>query len=652
MTETDSYTVRLSITLIIVIGVVVYANSFLGTFVYDDHGNIVYNQRIRQIWPPWSVLAGNARPIGSLSFAVNYGIHGLRLFGYHAVNLLIHLLAALTLYGICRRTFTRGQLAPRYGPAACGLALAVAVLWMVHPLQTQSVTYVVQRLEALMGLFYLLTLYCFIRAQDSPRRLGWYSGAVVCCALGMGTKEVMVTAPVMVLWYDRALVASSWREIFRRRGAFYAALAGTWGLLAVLMLGQSPSYYTNDIVVVKGISAPEYALSQPEVILHYLRLAFWPTGQCLDYAWPVAQTPGEIIPPLLAICGLLVATAWCVFRRPAWGFVGAWFFVILAPTSSIVPVRDLAYEHRMYLPLAAVVATVVVVGYKLLEKLLHGGATAGVGKRLLYTGLLLACVTALGFATHRRNRVYASDIALWSDVVQKAPHNWRGYLNLGSALLRQDEYEKAIHYLHRALELRPGYARASHRLAVAYHELGRLDEALHYCQEALRVNPKDSRFHVTLAKVLGGLKRFEESIRHYREAIRIAPSCVAAHFNLAEALTATDPDSAMEHYRIGLGFFPNDPRALNKLGLLCEHRGMLPEATEHFRKAALSGPGQPEPHFNLARLLSREGHRDEAIRHLHEALRLDPGYAASAQADPDLQSILELLPPEARVSSS
>ena len=221
---------------VVAAGVAAYANSLHGPFIFDDARSIAEDPAIRHLWPPWAPLKGATRPTSAWTFAVNYALGGLRVEGYHVVNLLIHLSAALVLWGVARRTLKayfvtvhgdcpnfRGEVRENgtVPLRPVWLALAIALLWVVHPLQTQAVTYVVQREESLMGLFYLLTLYGFLRAQDSRRPGWWYAASAGCCALGMGAKKVMVTAPLMVLWYDRALVAGSWREIFRRRWIYW-----------------------------------------------------------------------------------------------------------------------------------------------------------------------------------------------------------------------------------------------------------------------------------------------------------------------------------------------------------------------------------------------------------------------------------------------
>jgi len=311
---------------------------------------------------------------------------------YHAVNLAIHLLAALTLFGLLRRTLARmggagsaGQGRPTPPPdthlpapgpsagalAAAGdaarqsdaaaLAFAIALLWALHPLQTEAVTYVVQRAESLAGLFFLLTLYGFVRAVESgkpPRARHWFLASIVTCLLGMASKEVMVSAPLIVLLYDRTFVAGSFAEACRRRGRYYAGLAATWLLLAWLVLGTAGRGGTAGLGTPVPWSA--YALTQGQAIVRYLQLAAWPHPLVFDYGTSVVRSWVEAWWQTTAVLALLGLAIWALFKKPRTGFLAAAFFVILAPTSSVVPVATQTMaEHRMYLPLVSVITLLI-----------------------------------------------------------------------------------------------------------------------------------------------------------------------------------------------------------------------------------------------------------------------------------------------------
>ena len=504
-----------------------YANSFAGIFLFDDGRTIVENLSIRHLWPPWEFLRG-PRPVVDLTLAINYAISGVRPWSYHAVNLVVHLLSALTLFGLVRRTLNRLS-----NPRAASIAFAASLLWAVHPLQTQAVTYIIQRSESIMGLFYLLTLYLIARsaAAESWRHKNlWYAGAVVACALGMCSKAVMVTAPLVAILYDRAFLASSWRETIQRRWGLYLALAATWAILFVtgvfggVIETSAESHSTVGFGVTRS-TPMEYALTQASVILHYLQLAFWPHPLCLDYAWPVTRHVADAALPLVVIAVLLAATIWACVRRPALGFFGVAFLLILAPTSSVVPIQDVAVEHRMYLPLAVIVVLVVLTA----DRIIRSRALAAI---LL---IIVAAVFAVG--TYQRNKVYASAVTMWQDVVSQRPSNGRARNNLGNALVAANRTAEAIPH-EQALRLVEPNATIHYSYGVALAKLSRTDEAIAHYREALRLFPEHVKVRNNLGMLIAEQGRYDEAIEHFEAALRIEPDYAEARYNLGLALNA------------------------------------------------------------------------------------------------------------------
>ncbi len=367
---------RFILVLVIAAGVWAYHNSFRAPFIFDDTAAISGNPHIRHLWPIRDAMSAplasavSGRPVVCLTLALNYAVGGWNVWGYHALNLTVHLLSALALFGILRRTFEGATLRDRFGGAAGWLAAAITLIWEVHPLQTESVTYVVQRTELLMGLFLLLTLYCTLRCSQSPHASVWCLAAIVSCALGMGSKEVMVAAPLIVLLYDRVFLAPSFRELWRRRAVLYVGLAATWLILAVLV-ATTPRANTG--FGIESLTPWDYLKTEAGVIVYYLRLCFWPHPLVIDYFdWPITLSLKDGLVPGVVVVGLLGATAWTFRRQPPLGFLGAWFFLILGPTSSFLPsLGEAAAERRMYLPLAAVVTMVVVGAFLLGKRLLE-----------------------------------------------------------------------------------------------------------------------------------------------------------------------------------------------------------------------------------------------------------------------------------------
>ncbi len=394
----------------------VYANSFSAPFVFDDLMAITQNPTIRHLDRLGDVLSSplfatgaTGRPMVSLSLAINYALGGYEVRGYHITNTLIHTLAALVLFGIVRRTLLRPGLSERFGIAALPLAFAVALLWAVHPLLTESVTFVIQRSESLMGLFYLLTLYGFIRSVESPVPRRWEIFTVMVCLLGMATKEVMVSAPLVVLLYDRCFATGSFRAAWRARWKMYTGLAATWLLLAYLVVGS----HQRGGSFQGGVSSWDYLLTQCQAIVMYLKLAVWPSPLVVDYGMTIVHRLADVWLQALLLVLLAVGTVVALRRRQAAGFLGFCFFAILAPSSSVVPlITQTMAEHRMYLPLASVIALVVLGAYRWL------------GKYSLPLWLVLVVVA--GVVTIARNRDYESNLKLWTVTVAAVPDNAAG----------------------------------------------------------------------------------------------------------------------------------------------------------------------------------------------------------------------------------
>ncbi len=512
----------------------VYSSSFGGAFVFDDLPNIVDNPSIRSVrpladtlWPPPTNIGVAGRPVVNLSLALNWAISGDDPWSYHLVNLLIHALATLALYGIVHLSVTAPPLDARFHRSATSLALATALLWAIHPLQTEAVTYVVQRCESLMGLLFLFTLYCAIRGWRRSSWRGWHGLAVASCLLGVGCKETIAVAPVLVLLYDVIFNRRRPIDALRRSRGLYTGLALCLTMLVVQVSAGGTA---------RGAPWEEYSpwlpyvLTQAQVTVHYLGLALWPGSLCLDYAWPLA-TPAATAPFVLVMTVLVTLSLIAIARRHPLGYLGAWFFGTLAPPA-LVPMPDVAFEHRMYLPLAAVAAAVVI-------------AVRYLGRRLpqrfaAVTGwsLLVIVVVMLGLRTHARNLDYRDPVALWTDIVEERPSNSRAFNNLATLLEGRVGTEERITLYRRAITADPGYATAHWNLALLFQGRGDHESAMHHYREAVRLNPNDAGWRNDLAMFLRSLGRVEEAIEEYRTAVRINPDwpqTSAIHFNLGLA---------------------------------------------------------------------------------------------------------------------
>ncbi len=548
---------------LVLVGLLVYSNSLTGPFVFDDVEAIVKNPTLRhwsQSWmPPAHGETVSGRPLLNFTLAINYALGGLNPTGYHVVNLLIHLSAGLLLLGWVRRTLELPVLRKTFGSMALPLAFAVALLWIVHPLQTESVTYVAQRAESLMGLFYFLTLYAFVRSLTSPAALRWQALAVAACLAGMLTKEVMVTVPLLVFLYDRTFGAGTFATAWRQRYKLYLALAATWLALVVEWLLSPARGGTAGFGL--AISPWAYALKQCDAVARYLLLAVWPHPLVFDYGSALVANPWAILPQALVLAALFAGTIYALRRNPPLGFAGAFFFLVLAPTSSVVPVATQTMaEHRMYLPLAAVLAVAVL------------GSYTWAGRKIL--GLWFALALALGCMTYLRNRDYRTALLLWADTVRK----------------------------------NPGSARAHSQLGTAYLQLGQLPDALREYLLVVKIDPayRDGYNDVGLVQLRQG--RVEDALTTLAQSVERNPEFAVAHFDYGNALfTGNRLAEAEKQYRAALRLQPNYAEAHNNLGAVLSKQGQMAAAVAEFQEALRLQPDYADAQKNLTRIQAQPG---------------------------------------------
>lgn len=550
------WTIPLLATAIVAAGLWAYATSFNGVFVLDDVRALGRNETIRTLWPlstplsPPTATTVAGRPIANLSLAINYALappavrdvfeigtpgapedaaDRLRqnARGYHVGNLLIHLAAALALFGIVRRTLLTARLKPTFEAVADWVAGAIAIVWVVHPVTTAAVTYIVQRVESLMGLFYLLTLYCAIRATEGRRRGAWAAAAVASCALGMGTKETMVTAPLVVATWSWIFARDSIHDD-RRAGPFDIAqdrrarptvlavgLAATWVILAALVYGErrGPSLSLD------AATAWSYLLTQAEVIVHYIGQAFAPTALVSLYDWPLVASFASVWPEFLLVAALVLATGVGVVRRWPAAFLGVWFFLILAPSSSVLPIiTEVAAEHRMYLPLGAIVAALVTSAF-FVGRRLNLNRRAGAGVAFAAT---VALVAWLGTETRARNQDYWSDETLWRDTVAKRPADPRPRVLYGSVLLRDGKITEAETQLQAAVRLAPDDPMARLRLGSALAQQRKFDEAVPHVERAAANLPGDPGPYRMLGEICAAQGKEALAIQNLERALQLA----------------------------------------------------------------------------------------------------------------------------------
>ena len=587
------------------IGLWSYSNSFAGVLVGDDEAAIAQNVSIRSLWPPTAPLMPPkdttvaARPVANLTFAVNYALASgtSDLWGYHGFNLIVHLLAGLGLFGVVRRTLLSAPLRARFGGVSGPLAFAIAAMWIAHPLHTQAVTFLAQRVESLMGLFYIATLYCSIRAAEADfndRR--WTTTAVVACVLGMGTKETMISAPLMValwIWICRPDVT-----LFGKPRTLLIGLAATMAVAIALATTEARTGSAG--FGVKGWTWWSYLRTQSAVIVHYLRLAFWPRPLIFQYGWLPAESWGAVMPQILLLGSLGIATVAALVRRMPVGLIGAWFFLILAPSSSIIPIStEVAAEHRMYLPLAAVI-TVVVLGVFGAWRKLQRKPIPGVGFYAAWIALA-AIVVPLALATRDRNRVYASVESLAADVVDHRPENALARLTYGSYLVGVKRFAEAEPHLRAALTLplAPSTDESKARslahmyLGMTLLAQGKADDGDRELEQAIALRPDLDRAYGLLAEAQLDQRRARTAVATLEQALARRPDEVGLLKRVAWVL-ATSSDDTVRNGARALQFAEHavtltrgtDPVALDVLAVAYAEVGQFDRAKAAVGQAA------------------------------------------------------------------
>ncbi|OYP37467.1 tetratricopeptide repeat protein [Rhodopirellula sp. MGV] len=574
------------LTLVIVTGIV-YLPSLDGCFLLDDFPSIVSNNRIQTGVTDLSLWT-SIRGLTMGSFAVNYQMTGLSPRGFHLVNHAIHLTSVALLFVFLLRLFRHTLLSNR---SAGWAAFCTALIWGVHPLCTQAVSYLVQRAEILMAMAMLTFLIALDQSAVTKRKRLWHTITIFAFVAGMASKEVMVMAIPIGLIYDRCFLSDSWKQTLTRRGLVWGTCIGLICIAAVI---RGPSVFeTNRSVgfTMDSISPWQYIATQPLVILHYLRLVLWPDPLVFDYGWPPETQLGKIALGFAAMAGIIGIAIADLRRRPVRGFCVLAAILLFLPTS-IIPLQDLAVEHRVYLSCGLLLAAI-------LSSLFHWAENASDdnAKRL---AIGMSCGVALVFSllTLNRNAIYTSRVTMWQDVIEKTAGRGhknlylaRAYTNLGEAHAEDENWAESIEALSQAVSLKAYPKQVHGNLARAYLELNQLDQAAEHIAKAVEANPKDARIRQQAGLLATRRGDYETAETMFASAHEQSPRDEVVLYNLGKAQLA-----------------------LNKLEL----------AETNFRKAILLRPSEPAPYHSLIAILARQGKFQDAKAIASEFIQMHP----------------------------
>lgn len=611
--------------IIISVGLLIYSNSLHSSFHFDDYRNIVDNPSLKCSSIP-ELLHKNLltldRGLVRVTFAFNYYLGGLAVEGYHWVNISIHLINGLLVYYLMGLTLCLHLSSSNSSPIrplsaserrkVHTLALFTALFFVASPIQTQAVTYIVQRYEAVAALFYLLSILLFAKAVSSQGvRVPLYVGSILCLSCALWSKEIAYTAPAMLFLYYQCFISKDWKGWPRGLKLLlpYLLLAAVFFNYREAQRGVDTEIFLGtEMPLAKGGTAQnrwEYILTQANVTVEYIRLMLWPSPGRLniDYDFPVVTSLWEryTVVSLAAIVLCLCTSALLLHRASLVAFCILWFFIILSPRG-LVPLLDIIVLHRLYLPGLAFYLLVVIGihrGFGYLSSKMGQEITPG-RVWLIELMVFTAITVSYGAGTYERNKVWQTGVTLWEDAVKKSPGKIRTHYNLAQAYRRGgliDEAEKEYTYCIAILVARPqtksitereAYGRACNNLGNIYIEKGRYELAISILEEALRVGIPRAHHNLGIAYALSG--RLEEAETEFRLAIQAEPEYSSTH-----------------HW----------------LGVVYEKKGMLDEAVLALETALKADPKNSEAHARLGLLLSKHS-RDlvKALFHLREALKL------------------------------
>jgi tetratricopeptide (TPR) repeat protein len=583
----------------------IYADTLTSPFIFDDKNNIEENPHIRISRITLKGLATAAfdsplhqRPVAYTSFALNYYLHGYNVVGFRLVNIIIHVISGILLYFFIQATF-RAPALKSCDTHAKWISFFAAAIWMVHPLQTQSISYLVQRMNSLAAMFYILSflLYVHFRMNPQKRSKGWLlSGCILAGILALGSKENAATLPFFIIlyeWYFFKNLSLKWLK------DHILGLAGFLLLLAIIVLiylGADPLDKILAGYKMRNFTPIQRILTEFRVVIFYISLFLWPHPSRLnldhDFALSYSLTdPITTLFSMLAIAVLIVLAVMTARNQRLISFCILWFLGNLVIESSIFAL-EIIFEHRLYLPTMMCSLIIVLVAFRWAKP------------TWLKTAILCALVIVGSVWTYERNKVWRDRITIWEDCVKKSPQKARPYNNLGAALADEGHYNEAIAHYRIALEINPYYPNAYANLGLTLAKQGKVAEGITQLLKALQIKPKDHETLSNLGVALLMQERYEEANKYLSEAIEINPHFAKAHNNLGVVLRRQNRfQESMDHLRSALQLDPDYAEAYNNLGVTLASQGLYEEAIAQFSAALEINPGYAKARQNLEKSL-------------------------------------------------
>jgi tetratricopeptide (TPR) repeat protein len=577
--------------LLIITAILIYSNSFKVPLQFDDIYHITQKPAIRDIsnytkFSAWNNI--NARPLPMFTLAMNYRWGEANPTGYHVLNLILHIMTGWLVYLLTLQILSLKnlKLGPRLVENRLIFALLAALLFIAHPLQTQAVTYIIQRITVLATLFYLLSVYFFIRGRVTQIENGdlkesgkYYLGTLIAFIFALLSKQIAVTLPLALLLVEFYFIRGANGKINKQLITIFASIVGIFIIIGLAIEGLPRE--------AEGIPRHIYLFTSLKVLVQYLQMFILPINQNLDHDI-VASVSIFGLKEIgsLAILGGLIYLAYRLFKsNPLISFGIAWFFVTLLIEQSIIPIKDFMFEHRVYLPsfglilasLSALFTYLPAVNWR--NRMVPGA---------IFLTVFLILIS--GIASNARNKVWQSDLDLWSDVVKKSPNKARPYLWQGIAYSNRGRFEEAKASIDKSIELLPNFPMAYYNRGNVYKDLG----------------------------------DFKKSLQDYNKAIELDSAYTIAYFNRGVVKSKIRRyKSAIEDYNVTLEYDPDNTNALYNRGNAYRNLRKYKQAIEDYTRAIEINPSYTLAIFN--RGLSKAGMKQhlQAVQDFDLALRLD-----------------------------
>ncbi|MCK5236358.1 MAG: tetratricopeptide repeat protein [Deltaproteobacteria bacterium] len=622
---------------------VIYSNTFSSPFQLDDIRAIVDNDKIRDLSN--FLLPDGARYVGDLSFAINYGISKLDLFGFHLVNILIHIINGFFVWWLTVLIFRTPALKSYNMRPEVGILIAFsgAVLFIAHPLQTQAVTYIVQRYASLATLFYLLAMILYVKARlgaSNRRSVFLLALAVISAVCAMKTKEISFTLPFVLILYELVFFGRSLGDI-KRRLFFILPMLATALIIPVSLidtntpLNEMLGEFREAAQETESISRSEYLITQSRVLMTYIRLIFLPVNQNLDYHYPIFGSifVPEVFASLVFLLSLFILAFYLAFRFKGqvaglitiFGFGVIYFFLTISVESSVIPIRDVIFEHRVYMP---GIGIFIALSSLFCFVLLRSGVVSDITKAAAITAIV-ACVLAvpLGISTYKRNLVWKDSITLWEDVVYKSMDKPRAHYNLGVAYSKSANLDDAMKAYDIAIKLDPDYGHAYFNMANLLLKIGRVDEAILRYERAVNLLPGLPRVYNNLGNAYMSVNDFSKAMEFYNKALLVDPRYAIALNNLGFIYKSMgDEDRAISYFRSAIASDPDYAEAHNSLGSVYGARGQFEKAKDEYEQVLKLDPAHISARYNLALSYLYTGQYDRAHFELVTILSINPGH--------------------------